>query len=114
MRRKKLDPMTIVIDVGGGVVQAVFSDLPIKVILVDGDGAVPFAREPFSAMKDDTYTEVINAPKGDEGKEHEERDPNPSYWCEPCRSFHVDPTSKAHHKLLQCRAPYKRRKAKRL
>lgn len=27
-----------------------------------------------------------------------------SYWCEACRSYHVDPTSREHHKALQCKA----------
>ena len=33
----QIDPMTVVIDVSGGVVQAVLTDLPINVILVDWD-----------------------------------------------------------------------------
>ena len=29
-----------------------------------------------------------------------------SYYCEPCRSFHPDPTSRAHWKALKCFRPW--------
>lgn len=29
-----------------------------------------------------------------------------SFWCEECKSFHVDPVDEEHHKQLQCFRPW--------
>ena len=30
----------------------------------------------------------------------------PSFWCEACKSFHVDPVDEDHWKALQCLRPW--------
>ena len=59
-----IDPFTVVIDVSGGVVQAVFADLPLKVVLVDwdnineGDDACVYGHYPLRDMSEEQLSEV--------------------------------------------------------
>lgn len=69
---RTLDPFTVVIDVNGGNVQAVYADLPLKTVLVDwdnikeGDRAGVFAYNLLDEMPDETRDQVELALKPEE------------------------------------------------
>ena len=64
---RTLDPFTVVMEVRGGVVQAAYSDLPLKMVLVDwdnikeGDSAVIYPYGLLGAMDDETREKVDDA-----------------------------------------------------
>lgn len=64
---RTLDPFTVVMEVSGGVVQAAYSDLPLKLVLVDwdnikeGDSAIVYPYGLLGAMDDKTREKVDDA-----------------------------------------------------
>jgi hypothetical protein len=65
--KKPLGPLTVVIEVRGGVVQMVYADLPLDVVLVDwdnindGDDAGRYGHDPLADLPEDTRGQVVKA-----------------------------------------------------